>query len=159
ANWCRTRTSPHCRASATTRRSKRPMPCWRLTRPFATACGRRPELLRWRGGRDRATFEAMNTNFHAIDEWHRIVRERDAAGLKQLLDPDAVFHSPVVHTPQRGRRLVAGYLSAALQVFGAPEFRYLREIRGESEVMLEFETVIDGVQVNGVDIIRWNEAG
>ena len=101
----------------------------------------------------------MNTNFHAIDEWHRIVRERDAAGLKQLLDPDAVFHSPVVHTPQRGRRLVAGYLSAALQVFGAPEFRYLREIRGESEVMLEFETVIDGVQVNGVDLIQWNETG
>jgi hypothetical protein len=94
-----------------------------------------------------------------IDEWHRLVRERDAAALLRLLDDDAVFHSPVVHTPQRGRALVAAYLGAALQVFGAPEFRYLREIRGESEAMLEFETLIDGVQINGVDIIRWNEAG
>ena len=96
---------------------------------------------------------------HPIDEWHRLVRERDAAALQGLLDADAVFHSPVVHTPQRGRPLVFAYLGAALQVFGAPEFRYLREIRGESEAMLEFETVIDGVQVNGVDIIRWNQAG
>jgi hypothetical protein len=96
---------------------------------------------------------------HPIDEWHRLVRERDAAALKALIDAEAVFHSPVVHTPQRGRALVAGYLGAALQVFGAPEFRYLREIRGESEAMLEFETLIHGVQVNGVDIIRWNEAG
>jgi hypothetical protein len=94
-----------------------------------------------------------------IGEWHRIVRERDAAGLKELLDADAVFHSPVVHTPQRGRPLVLGYLSAALQVFGAPEFKYVREIRGESEAMLEFETLIDGVQVDGVDIIRWNTDG
>jgi hypothetical protein len=95
----------------------------------------------------------------AIDAWHRLVRERDAAALQTLLDEDAVFHSPVVHTPQRGRALAAGYLGAALEVFCAPEFRYVREIVGESDAMLEFETVIDGIQVNGVDIIRWNEAG
>jgi hypothetical protein len=95
----------------------------------------------------------------AIEAWHRLVRERDAAALQQLLDEDAVFHSPVVHTPQRGRALVAGYLGAALNVFCAPEFRYVREIVVEHEAMLEFETVIDEVKVNGVDIIRWNEAG
>jgi hypothetical protein len=95
----------------------------------------------------------------AIDAWHRLVRERDAAALQQLLDEDAVFHSPVVHTPQHGRALAAGYLGAALDVFCAPEFRYVREIVGERDAMLEFETVIDEVIVNGVDIIRWNEAG
>ena len=95
----------------------------------------------------------------AIEAWHRLVRERDAAALQTLLDEDAVFHSPVVHTPQRGRALAAGYLGAALEVFCAPEFRYVREIVGPSDAMLEFETVIDGIQVNGVDIIRWNEAG
>jgi hypothetical protein len=96
---------------------------------------------------------------HPIDEWHRIVRERDAAGLQEILDAEAVFHSPVVHAPQRGRALAAGYLGAALEVFCAPEFRYVREIRGDSDAMLEFDTLIDGVQVNGVDIIRWNAAG
>jgi hypothetical protein len=95
----------------------------------------------------------------AIEAWHRLVRERDAAALQQLLDEDAVFHSPVVHTPQRGRALAAGYLGAALDVFCAPEFRYVREIVGEHDAMLEFETVIDEVKVNGVDIIHWNEAG
>jgi hypothetical protein len=95
----------------------------------------------------------------AVAAWHRLVRERDAAALHELLDADAVFHSPVVHTPQRGRALVAGYLGAAMEIFCAPEFRYVREIVGDSEAMLEFETLIDGVQVNGVDIIRWNDAG
>ena len=100
-----------------------------------------------------------NMNENTIATWHRIVRERNAVALHELLDADVVFHSPVVHTPQRGRALVEMYLGAALHVFGAPEFHYVRELIGASDAMLEFETVIDGVQVNGVDIIRWNEAG
>jgi len=96
---------------------------------------------------------------HPINTWHRLVRTHDASGLATLLADDAVFHSPVVHTPQRGKKLAAGYLGAAFHVFFNPSFRYVREIRGESDAMLEFETEIDGVLVNGVDIIRWNEAG
>jgi hypothetical protein len=95
----------------------------------------------------------------AITAWHRIVATRDAAGLAALLAEDAVFHSPVVHTPQRGRAIVMAYLGAALQVFGNPSFRYVRELVGADEAMLEFETTIDGVLVNGVDIVRWNADG
>ena len=58
-----------------------------------------------------------------------------------------------------GRRLTSAYLSAAFHVFFNPSFRYVREIVGPSDAMLEFETEIDGILVNGVDIIRWNEAG
>jgi hypothetical protein len=96
---------------------------------------------------------------HPISTWHRIVRERDAAALDGLLDADVVFLSPVVHTPQRGCALASLYLRAALEVFCAPEFRYVREIVGDSDAMLEFETELGGVHVNGVDIIRWNAAG
>src|SRR5688572_30864402 len=96
---------------------------------------------------------------HPIATWHRLVRTRDASGLHALLAEDAVFHSPVVHTPQRGRKLAFGYLSAAFQVFFNPTFRYIREVVGPSDAMLEFETELDGVVVNGVDIIKWNEAG
>jgi hypothetical protein len=96
---------------------------------------------------------------HPLHTWHRLVREQDASGLPALLAEDAVFHSPVVHTPQRGRKLTALYLGAAFQVFFSPSFRYVREIVGPTDAMLEFETEIDGVLVNGVDIIRWNEAG
>lgn len=96
---------------------------------------------------------------HPIQVWHRLVRERDAGALQALVDEAAVFHSPVVHTPQQGRKLVTMYLGAALHVFTAPGFRYVREIVGERDAMLEFETEIGGVHVNGVDIIRWNDAG
>ena len=95
----------------------------------------------------------------ALEEWHRLVRTQDPSGLSALLAEDAVFHSPVVHTPQRGRKLVAAYLGAAFHVFFNPTFRYVREIAGASEAMLEFETEVDGIQVNGVDMIAWNEAG
>ena len=96
---------------------------------------------------------------HPLAAWHRVVRSRDVAALGALLADDAVFHSPVVHAPQAGRTLVARYLGAAFKVFFNPSFRYVREIVGPSDAMLEFETEIDGVQVNGVDLIRWNDAG
>ena len=96
---------------------------------------------------------------HPLETWHRLVRTQDPSGLNALLAEDAVFYSPVVHTPQRGRKLVAVYLSAAFHVFFNPSFRYVREIVGASDAMLEFETEIDGVMVNGVDLIKWNDAG
>lgn len=96
---------------------------------------------------------------HPVAVWHRLVRERNPRGLDALLDADAVFLSPVVHTPQRGRKVAAAYLAAALAVFSNPTFRYVREIVGSTDAMLEFETEIDGVVINGVDIIKWNEAG
>ena len=96
---------------------------------------------------------------HVLETWHRMVRTQDPSGLPALLADDAVFHSPVVHAPQRGRQLTAAYLGAAFRVFFNPTFRYVREIVGPSDAMLEFETEIDGISVNGVDLIRWNDAG
>ena len=95
----------------------------------------------------------------ALDEWHRIARERDPDGLDDLLADDVVFHSPVVHTPQRGKPITAMYLAAAVIVLGQPSFRYVREIVGASDAVLEFVVEIDGIEVNGVDLIRWNEQG
>jgi hypothetical protein len=94
-----------------------------------------------------------------IEEWHRIVRERDVDALDNLLADDVVFHSPVVHTPQRGRPITTMYLAAAVAVFGNETFRYVREFRAASEAVLEFVVIIDSIEVNGVDIIRWNDAG
>ena len=96
---------------------------------------------------------------HALDAWHRLVRTQDVSGLDRLLAEDAVFHSPVVHTPQRGRKLATMYLGAAFSVFFNPTFRYVREIVGPFDAMLEFETEVDRISVNGVDLIKWNEAG
>lgn len=96
---------------------------------------------------------------NAIEEWHRIVRERDIDALDELLADDVVFYSPVVHTPQRGRPITAMYLAAAVVVFGNETFRYVREWRATNEAVLEFLVTIDGIEVNGVDMIRWDDAG
>ncbi|MEQ8312414.1 MAG: nuclear transport factor 2 family protein [Sphingopyxis sp.] len=79
--------------------------------------------------------------------------------LRDLLAADAVFHSPVVHTPQEGADKVFTYLHAASQVLGGENFRYLREIADGDQAMLEFQSELDGIQINGVDIIRWNADG
>jgi hypothetical protein len=92
-----------------------------------------------------------------IDSWHRLVRTGDAAGLRELLAEDAVFHSPVVHTPQRGRKLASWYLAAAFKVFCNETFRYVREVSDDNNAVLEFEVEIDGIVVNGVDMIAWNQ--
>ena len=69
-------------------------------------------------------------NEHPLEAWHRLVRTNDASGIAALLADDAVFYSPVVHSPQAGKKLVAGYLEAAFHVFFNPSFRYVREIVG-----------------------------
>jgi hypothetical protein len=96
---------------------------------------------------------------HPIDAWHALAKDRNPRALAALLADDVVFHSPVVHTPQRGKLLATQYLGAALMILGNDSFRYVREIRGERDALLEFELELDGVAVNGVDLIRWNDAG
>ena len=90
----------------------------------------------------------------AIDSWHAYVRSGDRAALHELLDPEACFDSPVVHTTQRGRAITEAYLHAAATLLGGPDFRYVGEWRSDDGAVLEFETIIDGVTINGVDIIR-----
>lgn len=95
----------------------------------------------------------------ALAAWHELLERRDPAGLNDLLADDVVFHSPVVHTPQAGKFITFLYLSAALRVFVNDSFRYVREIEGARDAVLEFQVEIDGITVNGVDMIRWNDAG
>jgi hypothetical protein len=91
--------------------------------------------------------------------WHRLVKTQDATGLDALLAEDAVFHSPVVHKPQVGKAITQKYLAAAFQVFFNDSFRYVREIKGERDAVLEFTLELDGISVNGVDMIKWNDEG
>ena len=95
-----------------------------------------------------------------LRRWHAAVeRGNDAAVLGAMIAEDAVFHSPVVHTPQKGRPIVTAYLAAAGQTLANDSFRYVREIVDGDTAMLEFETEMDGIHVNGVDIIRFDADG
>ena len=96
---------------------------------------------------------------NTIATWHKLVKERDAAGLDGILAENVVFHSPVVHTPQAGKPITTLYLTAALHVLNNDTFQYLREVISGNNAVLEFLTVIDGISINGVDMITWGEDG
>ncbi|HAD37704.1 MAG TPA: hypothetical protein DCF72_12310, partial [Gammaproteobacteria bacterium] len=93
----------------------------------------------------------------ALDSWHDIIRSGDASALDTLIADDAVFHSPVVHTPQVGKAIVVKYLTAAAKVLLNGSFHYVREMVDERQAMLEFEVTIDDIVINGVDHICWND--
>lgn len=94
-----------------------------------------------------------------LKQWHASVANQDMSILSELLDDDVVFYSPVVHSPQEGKAITAMYLAGASKVLGNDAFEYVREIVDGNNAMLEFTTVIDGIAINGVDIIRFNDAG
>ena len=96
---------------------------------------------------------------HPMQAWHALLQSRDMAALDALLHDEVVFHSPVVHTPQRGKAKAKMYLAGAMQVLNNASFRYEREIVGQRDAVLEFATEIDGIAINGVDLIRWDDAG
>ncbi|WP_233355784.1 nuclear transport factor 2 family protein [Henriciella litoralis] len=85
--------------------------------------------------------------------------DHDAASLSAILHDDVVFTSPVVHTPQRGKAITMMYLGAAGQTLGGDTFRYVRVFDCEDRAVLEFECEMDGILVNGIDMIEWDEDG
>jgi len=96
----------------------------------------------------------------ALDLWRDyIMKSHDDRTVRDLLHPDAVFESPVVHTPQRGRDIVFKYLTTADKVMGGANFRYVGEWRSDNGVVLEFETEIEGIKINGVDMITFSADG
>lgn len=94
-----------------------------------------------------------------LDRWHELVRNQNVEGLSSLLAENVTFYSPVVHTPQSGKEITLQYLSAAFQVFFNESFRYVRELTGPREAALEFQVEIDGLSVNGIDLIKWDDEG
>jgi hypothetical protein len=94
-----------------------------------------------------------------VARWRAQVEAHDPQALWDWLHPDAVFESPVVHTPQRGRAIVHAYLASADKVLGGDGFTYVGEWRGSDSVILEFTNVVEGITVNGIDMIRFDAEG
>ncbi len=102
-----------------------------------------------------------------MEKWFEVVRgERE---IDDLLHDDCTFWSPVLFHPQIGRELTKMYLSAASLVFpgdktkggeqGSGGFRYTKRVLDGNHAVLEFETTIDGISVNGVDIVTCDDEG
>ena len=95
----------------------------------------------------------------ALDKWHGYMKSHNPDDLAAMLADDVIFESPVVHTPQVGKAVTVQYLTAAFHVFFNESFRYVREVTGDRDAVLEFLVDMDGISVNGVDMIRWDDAG
>jgi SnoaL-like domain len=92
-----------------------------------------------------------------IARWIDMIDNGRTDGLEALLAQDAVFYSPAVFTPQQGRATTLAYLTAAVKLFGDSNFRYVGQWFADRSAVLEFVADIDGVYVNGVDVIHWND--
>ncbi|MBX7235892.1 MAG: nuclear transport factor 2 family protein [Caldilineales bacterium] len=95
----------------------------------------------------------------ALASWHELIRSRNLSSLDQLLAEEVVFYSPVVYKPQAGKMLTMLYLYAAFEVFLNDSFRYVRQVSGPRDAVLEFQVEIDGIEVNGVDMLKWDDEG
>lgn len=91
--------------------------------------------------------------------WHEIIQTSDITLLDSLLADDATFHSPLIHTPQKGKEITKLYLLGAMHVLLNDSFHYPLTIVGERDAALEFLTKVDGIEINGIDLISWDENG
>lgn len=101
----------------------------------------------------------MSKAKNLIHKWHEVIESDDLKMLDKIIADDAVFSSPVVFKPMEGKEITMMYLHAAGQSFNMEKFKYTREIHDDMNSVLEFETYIDDISVNGVDMIEWNEDG
>ena len=72
-----------------------------------------------------------------------------------IIDKDAVFYSPVVYSPQKGKKLVLKYLLAAVDIFNNTDFRYINEVIYKNNMYGEFKATLDNIELNGIDYIKW----
>ena len=98
-------------------------------------------------------------NNNPIEVWHEVVKSGEIIKLDNILDEDCIFYSPVVFSPQKGKEATRKYLSAAAIVFADDSFKYTKELVSSHLACLEFELVLNEININGVDIISWNEEG
>ena len=94
-----------------------------------------------------------------LSRWYDYAESHDPAALDALIAEDAVFQSPAVHRPLEGKAITVKYLSAAMTVLGNGSFHYTGEWRAARSAVLAFACEVDGLSVEGVDMIWWNEAG
>ncbi|MDP5092610.1 MAG: hypothetical protein NWQ17_04835 [Polaribacter sp.] len=94
-----------------------------------------------------------------LETWHEIIFNQNKAKLSAILAEEVIFYSPIVHTPQKGKQLTLMYLSAAFEILFNDSFKYVREVVNDTETLLEFEVEVDGILINGIDMISWNDEG
>ena len=85
------------------------------------------------------------------------VERSDIDAACALLAPDVVFHSPVTFHPFLGRETVSRLLALVADTF--EDFRYTDELTVDGAHALIFKAAIDGKELEGIDLLRFDEQG
>ena len=94
-----------------------------------------------------------------LNNWHELIKNKTVDQVSTLLADDVTLFSPVIHTPVQGKKMVSMYLTAAFHTFLNGTFNYEREFTGDNSAVLEFSLSMNGIDINGIDMITWNEQG
>ncbi len=90
---------------------------------------------------------------NCIEQWKKIILSGNTNNLNEIIHKNAIFYSPVVFTPQIGKRKVLNYLSNAVNVFKHKDFIYKKTITNQNSTIAEFEATFGKIVVNGIDLI------
>lgn len=95
----------------------------------------------------------------ALGKWHQMIVSGDTAVLAELLHDQVVFKSPMAHCPYAGSLAVGLILKTVITIF--KDFTYHREFVTADgfEVVLEFSASVDGKDLKGIDMIRFDQDG
>ena len=96
------------------------------------------------------------------DHFRAAVERGDVTEAADLFSEDATFRSPVLFKPYEGRDQIAKVLRAAERVLGVGgTFRYVHQLEDPVDrvAILEFATVVDGKDVEGIDKLTFDDAG
>jgi hypothetical protein len=95
----------------------------------------------------------------SLEKWHTMVATGDLGALSSIVHPDAVFRSPMAFKPYAPAPALLKILQTVVTIF--QDFTYHRQFGSDDglNVVLEFSATVQGKELKGIDMIRFDEEG
>jgi len=91
------------------------------------------------------------------DGFRAAAEAKDFEAGRHLFTDDVTFRSPFVHTPYEGIDALAFLLGNVVQVF--ENFSYVSQVETGDTAVLMFEATVNEKQLQGVDILKFDDDG
>ena len=91
------------------------------------------------------------------DGFRAAAEAKDFEAGRDLFTDDVTFRSPFVHTPYEGIDALAFLLGNVVQLF--ENFKYLSQVETGDTAVLMFEATVNEKQLQGVDILKFDDEG
>lgn len=101
---------------------------------------------------------SIPVNSAGLRPFRAAVENKDFAAVAALLAPDVHFRSPAVFKPYDGREVVGSLLRVVGEIL-LPQLVYRWQVQDGDREVLCFTTEVGGREVEGVDLLRYDENG